>query len=110
MEIHICETCGKETENETVLELISGKKLLIHRCAECDAELERQIEWENAQYRETDAICPWCGYTFEPDENPYEEGTNRIACPLCGKPIECESEISWSFTTRKPMDMYEPDN
>ena len=51
--------------------------------------------WEHG-----DAMCPWCGKSFEAWEIVREDGDREdIDCPSCEKPITVKCEITVSYET-----------
>ena len=106
-----CKRCGKE-------KWISEKD---HLCRQCRTEKEQEkIKRDFDEFQEeaeegekfdtwhTDfVICPHCGYAIPADlpyedfPELYEDGSHEIDCPECEKQFILETNVSYSYETRK---------
>ena len=112
-EMRPCDKCGKETnyyQHDFCFDSISGDKLYISvtKCESCSEKEERLEEWQNKQEMTDRTICPWCGYEFEGYEDGYEEEEEEECdCPSCGKRFIRNVEVTYSYTSWKPEELYE---
>ena len=103
----VCERCGN------IAQMCSWEK----HCYKCliEMELERvQMSVNEAEPGEDPdtfssdfVICPYCGHAIPTDlgytdfPEIYEEGEHKLTCPECDKDFVMETNVSYSWKTRK---------
>lgn len=92
--INECRMCGEDYDKHTGLFLW---------CPTGSFMFKRKYEDDGSLYtaNRDEPTCPWCGYT-DPDHWEYtDEDDWEINCGRCDKPIQGETEITYTYTTIK---------
>ena len=97
------------------------------KCVTCGAKIDCAMSWQKEchdchmdAYRENiiaeidsgerfevayedEIFCPYCGRVYEFDCEPelYEEGDHDLTCDYCEKTFTCETDISYSYSTKR---------
>lgn len=106
MPMYKCTDCHCDTPNKKDLHRLDGSFLCsIHRCDACQKrfELELDFQSEGETIMETELICPWCGFVYEPYEAwEIEDGTG-IECTHCGQHFDLETETRKRYSTKRSL-------
>lgn len=96
----ICETCGKPFD-------------ALFPWSECDDCINkrhiREVQIDIRECGETvfeDKIyCPWCGEIIDGSEmiEAHTDGKFVILCPKCGKDFTLETDVSYSYSTKREL-------
>lgn len=96
----ICSECGKETFN------CSWEGSKCYSCREKERLQKLAVDLKADEEIETscedDIICPYCGFSWEPDfEADYysSEGDYKEECPECGEDFTIETNVSITYST-----------
>jgi hypothetical protein len=81
-----------------------SKGLFVGISREGEAQQAKEREWEEKHENADTVVCPYCDYEYDEYENPYEDDEKEIKCENCGKTFICETNISYSWSTRRYED------
>lgn len=108
MELYKCNRCGCDTPNSDDIRASDGRLILTyHKCDACKKRfrLEYDFQCQGETLRETELVCPWCGYEYEPyDAYGFDEGdTKAVECRHCGNHFDLEIETRRLFSTKRSL-------
>lgn len=82
-----------------------------NECYSCSEKTRKQKLAENLKNNEEtetsyekEIICPWCGYSYEPDfedEYCYNEGDFEEECPECEKVFTISTDVDITYSTER---------
>ncbi len=95
----LCIKCGRHPAVGLFNKLCSSCNIETYNCG----IKENLINNENTETSgESDVFCPYCGEIQINDEGQFsEEGTENVYCGDCGKEFELETEVSYSYSTKR---------
>lgn len=103
-----CKRCGKDFSP-----LFSWNEYCFSCCKELELERQQETIRNPEEGQEIDTfssdyvICPYCGCALLTDlgyadfPEIYEEGFHTLTCPECDKDFEMETNVSYSWETKR---------
>lgn len=97
----ICEVCGREFDKLPW----ESDKCYSCKTKEYQSELSEQIKSgeSDSTVCEDEIYCPYCGeiYEISDDYDLYDEGEHEIECSECERKFTVNTNVSYSFDTKK---------